>query len=178
MILNDVAIRELSEKGMIDPFYPDKVEKNVLSYGCAGMGYDLRLSYDIKVEEKSDGVADPKSPPKYRKLKIHEESIINPGEIWLASTMETVDIPINVLAELHPKSTYARLGLSYRMAPVDPGFKGNLTICLSNPTDRPIRLYRKEGILQIIFFKGEDSETPYAGKYQNSNGAVESRIQR
>jgi dCTP deaminase len=54
-----------------------------------------------------------------------------------------------------------------------------VTIEISNSTPLPDKVYAREGILQVLFFKGERPAVTYAdrkGKYQETRGVVFSRI--
>jgi dCTP deaminase len=54
-------------------------------------------------------------------------------------------------------------------------WKGFLTLEFGNNTDFPCRVYANEGILQILFLKGNDCDVSYGdrkGKYQNQSHEV------
>ncbi len=65
---------------------------------------------------------------------------------------------------------------------VDPGWKGNLTLELSNVANLPIALYRGMKIGQISFFKMSSAvERPYGSrelgsKYQGQSSPTESQF--
>jgi dCTP deaminase len=72
------------------------------------------------------------------------------------------------------KSTYARCGLIVNVTPLEPEWKGKVTIEISNTTPLPAKVYANEGIAQFVFFKADEvCEVSYAdkaGKYQNQGG--------
>jgi dCTP deaminase len=91
----------------------------------------------------------------------------------LGVVKERLSMPEDVLGICIGKSTYARLGIICNMTPVEPGWRGHLTIELSNSSDSDCRIYANEGICQIIFFQGEACAEPYGeGKYQDQQAAV------
>ena len=84
-----------------------------------------------------------------------EPFILHPGEFVLGQTFEWVELPNDLVARLEGKSSLGRLGLLIHSTAgyVDPGWKGNLTLELSNVANLPIALYYGMKIGQISFFK-------------------------
>jgi dCTP deaminase len=74
------------------------------------------------------------------------------------------------------KSSYARTGIVANVTPLEPGWEGHVTLELSNTTPLPAKVYANEGIVQLLFFQGEERpETTYAdrkGKYQGQRGVT------
>ncbi len=74
-------------------------------------------------------------------------------------------------------STYARCGIIVNVTPLEPEWRGKITIEISNTTPLPAKIYANEGIAQILFFRADAApcETSYAdkkGKYQDQPGLV------
>jgi dCTP deaminase len=93
--------------------------------------------------------------------------ILHPGEFVLGQTLEWVELPDDVGARLDGKSSLGRLGLLIHSTAgyVDPGWKGNLTLELSNVARLPIALYFGMRIGQISFFAmSSPVERPYGSK--------------
>ena len=93
--------------------------------------------------------------------------ILHPGEFVLGSTLERVTLPDDLVARLEGKSSLGRLGLLIHSTAgyVDPGWKGNLTLELSNVANLPIALYYGMKIGQISFFKmSSPVDRPYGSK--------------
>jgi deoxycytidine triphosphate deaminase len=66
-------------------------------------------------------------------------------------------------------------GIVANVTPLEPGWEGHVTLELSNTTPLPAKVYANEGIVQLLFFKGERPETTYAdrkGKYQGQRGVT------
>jgi dCTP deaminase len=82
-----------------------------------------------------------------------EPFVLHPGEFVLGQTMEWVELPDDLVARLEGKSSLGRLGLLIHSTAgyVDPGWKGNLTLELSNVANLPIALYFGMKIGQISF---------------------------
>ncbi len=96
-----------------------------------------------------------------------EPFVLHPGEFVLGQTLEWVELPNDLVARLEGKSSLGRLGLLIHSTAgyVDPGWRGNLTLELSNVANLPIALYFGMKIGQISFFKmSSPVERPYGSK--------------
>jgi dCTP deaminase len=82
-----------------------------------------------------------------------EAFVLHPGEFVLGQTLEWVELPDDLVARLEGKSSLGRLGLLIHSTAgyVDPGWKGKLTLELSNVANLPIALYCGMRIGQISF---------------------------
>jgi deoxycytidine triphosphate deaminase len=83
----------------------------------------------------------------------NEAFILHPGEFVLGSTFEFVTLPNDIAARLEGKSSLGRLGLLTHSTAgfVDPGFKGHVTLELSNTATLPIKLWPGMKIGQLCF---------------------------
>lgn len=179
MIISD---REFIEfyRDMITPFIDHQVKtkdgKKVMSYGVTGFGYDVRCSNEFWVFSKNDfnddAIIDPKHFDESMCVKhVGDCCIIPAGSFALGLTVEYFQIPNNVKGILLTKSSYARCGVDCTSTTLQPGWKGNLVIEISNCTPLPVIIYANEGIAEIAFFKNEfQCKSPYSGKYQNQSG--------
>jgi dCTP deaminase len=85
-------------------------------------------------------------------LAIGSPIIIHPGKVIIASTFEYVSIPGDLECQVEGRSSWARLGLVIATATtIEPGFKGVITLELSNIGKIPITLYPGLRIAQLIF---------------------------
>jgi dCTP deaminase len=115
-----------------------------------------------------------------------EPFILHPGEFVLGQTLEWVELPTDLVARLEGKSSLGRLGLLIHSTAgyVDPGWKGNLTLELSNVANLPIALYFGMKIGQISFFRMTSPvERPYGSpslgsKYQGQSEPTASAFHR
>jgi dCTP deaminase len=115
-----------------------------------------------------------------------EPFVLHPGEFVLGQTLEWVELPDDLVARLEGKSSLGRLGLLIHSTAgyVDPGWKGNLTLELSNVANLPIALYFGMKIGQISFFKmSSPVERPYGSpglgsKYQGQSEPTASAFHR
>lgn len=118
-----------------------------LSYGLGPNGYDVRVEFDSRGHKDSE--------------------LIWPGRFLLASTIEHITMPIDVMARIHDKSTWIRLGLEVHNSTIDAGWSGYLTIELYNKGFHPIYLSRGDPIANLVFEEVKGTIIPYEGKYQN-----------
>jgi dCTP deaminase len=93
-------------------------------------------------------------------------------------------LPNDLVARVEGKSSLGRLGLLIHSTAgyVDPGFKGHLTLELSNVANLPITLYFGMKIGQLSYVRlTSEAEFPYGSpelgsKYQGQTDATASRI--
>ena len=168
--------RMAREHNMIDPFVDDQVRQGVISYGVSSYGYDVRVGDDFKVfTNVYNTVVDPKNfdPRSFVDIKA-DVCVIPPNSFALARTIEYFRIPRDILTICLGKSTYARCGIIVNVTPLEPEWRGRVTIEISNTTPLPARIYAGEGIAQMIFVTGEEPcRVSYAdkkGKYQDQAG--------
>ncbi len=86
-----------------------------------------------------------------------------PGQFVLAHSMEYIELPANLSADVEGRSSFARLGIEVHMTAslIDPGFQGVLTFEIFNAGPNPIKLYPGLRIAQLRFFSGNAPQKPY-----------------
>lgn len=181
-ILSDAEIRKLID---IKPFETAGKRPGRISFGVSSYGYDIRVGTKFKIftpTPRSGGVTivDPKSFSEDLFVEIDTQAtgkdhvIIPPNSFALCETVEYIAVPRDVLAICVGKSTYARCGLVLNVTPLEPEWRGKVTLEISNTTPLPAKVYANEGIGQLLFFKAdvvcEVSYADKAGKYQDQTG--------
>lgn len=171
--------------GMIDPF-SERVSEDetgkVISYGLSSYGYDVRLAPEFKVfTNLRAGIVDPKRFDDAHMMDMYGNScIIPPNSFILGRSLERVKVPRDILVVCLGKSTYARCGIVANVTPLEPCWEGFITLELSNTTNLPARVHANEGIVQLLFYQGnEPCQVSYAdkrGKYQGQTGVVPPRM--
>lgn len=136
MIINRNLLRE---QKVISPYVTEKTILNGVSHGESLAGYDIRIKQGMTIES---------------------------GDFKLASSLERFDIPVDLMAVLHDKSSLIRRGLVVGNTVLEPGWKGYLTLELFNHGSKAIELQAGQGIGQLIFHQLAMS-AQYSGKYQN-----------
>ncbi len=168
------------EHNMIQPFVENQVrylgDKRVISYGTSSYGYDVRCAPEFKIfTNVYSTTVDPKNFDEKSFVDVEGEvCIIPPNSFALARTVEYFCIPRNVLVVCVGKSTYARCGIIVNVTPLEPGWKGQVTLEFSNTTPLPAKIYANEGVAQMLFFESDEecmsSYLDKAGKYQGQQG--------
>ena len=153
MVLSDRTIKEELEKGhiVISPLDPNDIQpasvdlhldRNILVFANSRRPY-------IDVKEGLEDLT--------QMVEIQEDSpfILHPGEFVLGNTLENIELPADLVARLEGKSSLGRIGLVIHSTAgfVDPGWKGHLTLELSNLARLPITLYRGMKIGQISYLR-------------------------
>src|SRR5438552_3930916 len=183
-ILCDTQIRELIG---IEPFEDNIKRPGKISYGVSSYGYDLRVGSAFKIfTNVNSEIVDPKKFSERSFVTIDcdelrtDHVLIPPNSFALCETVETVEMPRGYLAICVGKSTYARCGIIVNVTPIEPEWRGRITLEISNTTPLPAKIYANEGIAQLIFLKGERiCATSYAdksGKYQDQRGLTLPRV--
>lgn len=173
-IMVDAEIKyECVNNGMITPFFPTQIREHGMSYGLSSMGYDFRCNNEFKIfTNVNNSIIDPLDFDENAFVdRVGDECIIPPNSFILTRTIEHVNMPDDVIALCLAKSTLARTGCVLGITPIEPGFKGTVTIEISNTTPLPVRIRAGMGICQMVFFRGNRRpDVTYGdrgGKYQN-----------
>jgi dCTP deaminase len=186
-VLCDTQIRELVG---IEPFSEAERREGAISFGVSSYGYDVRVGTRFKVFTNTTtggaAVVDPKafSPDLFVEINTtatgRDHIIIPPNSFALAETVETMSIPRDTLVICVGKSTYARCGLIVNVTPLEPEWRGKVTLEISNTTPLPVKVYANEGIAQMIFLKADQvcavSYADKGGKYQDQTGLTLPRV--
>lgn len=188
MILNDKQIgiyfnndpgtaERISDRGRIYPFLAEQERVNgagekILSRGCSSFGYDISCADSFRVFTNINStIVDPKYFNNKNFVEVKGDiCIIPPNSFALAVSKEYVHMPDDVLGICVGKSTYARCGIVVNVTPIEPGWKGHITLEFSNTTNLPAIIYANEGCAQLVFFKGEVPAVTYnkrSGKYMD-----------
>ncbi|MDA1035538.1 MAG: dCTP deaminase [Chloroflexi bacterium] len=137
-----IVIRPLGD-GCVQPASVDlHLDRNILIFRNNRVPYiDVRQTNDRLTDMVTMGDDDP--------------FMLHPGEFVLGSTLEHVEVPADLVARLEGKSSLGRIGLLIHSTAgyVDPGWKGHLTLELSNVSQLPITLYHRMKIGQISFLR-------------------------
>jgi dCTP deaminase len=163
---------------MLSPFIPRQEGKP--SYGLSSFGYDIRLGSQFLVPDMgSEFTLDPKGTPRGAFCAVIRETQFEllAGAFVLGESIEHFALPADVLGLCFGKSSYARCGLIVNLCPLEPDWRGRLTIALINTSPLPIRLHVGQGIAQVVFFRGERptrtySEKESGGAYQDQTGVT------
>jgi len=137
MIINGKSLLEASP---LAPMLVRKHRDHGVSHGLSEAGYDLRIARSVTLHP-------------FKKFS-------------LASTYEQFQMPNNLVAVVHDKSTWARRGLSVFNTVIEPAWRGFLTLELVYHGWGVLHIPAGAGIAQVLFHQiAEPAE--YKGKYQD-----------
>ena len=182
MVLSDRTIRAEIEAGRLvfDPYDASLIQPSSI---------DVRVDRKFRVFHNSrHPYIDVREPmedlTELVMVEDDEPFVLHPGEFVLGQTLELVQLPDDLVARLEGKSSIGRLGLLIHSTAgfIDPGFRGNLTLELSNVANLPITIYYGMPIGQISFMRLDAPvERPYGSddtgsKYQGQTEPTPSRF--
>lgn len=115
--------------------------------------------------------------------KPRDTLVLRPGDFILAGTVEYVEIPSDLVAQVEGRSTYARKGIIVHATAgyIDPGFRGFITLEIANISGSIRELPIGARIAQLIFHQLSSRATrPYGHEelgshYQDQRGPEAAR---
>ncbi|MBI3911747.1 MAG: dCTP deaminase [Armatimonadetes bacterium] len=186
MILSDRDIRAALEAGriVIGPLEDIDVQIQPCSV-------DLRLGNRFVIFRTSlkpyidPRLDDPTAYTEVVEVPDGEVFMLHPGEFVLATTKERVEVPEDLVARVDGRSSIGRLAVMVHATAgfVDAGFRGTVTLELSNVGKMPVALHPNMRICQISFqWLTSPAARPYGSrpgsKYQDQVGPTPSQIHR
>jgi dCTP deaminase len=113
-----------------------------------------------------------------------EDFVLHPGDFVLGTTKERVEIPPDLIAHVEGRSSLGRLAIVVHATAglCDPGYRGQITLELSNLGSAPVALTPGMRVSQLTFTElSSPAERPYGSgrgsKYQDQTGPQASRIE-
>lgn len=171
MILSDREILRALQEGRVKITPEPDVEKQLGS--CS---IDFRLGNTFMVFEHSRfSYIDPRQPQSIgaamRTIVVEEGEpfIMQAGDFALASTLEALELPDDLLGRLEGRSSIARLGITVHStaAVFEPGWVGTATMELSNLGRMAVALYPG---MRICSFTFEQLTSPALVPYRMKKG--------
>jgi dCTP deaminase len=182
-VLSDGTIRRLVDEGRIriEPWDPLMVQPASVDLK---LGSSFRVFHNHRIQ--TIDLADPPTGlTEHVGVDPDEPFVIHPNEFVLGRTEEHVELPDDVVARIEGKSSLGRLGLIVHATAgfVDPGFRGTLTLEITNFNSVPIVLRPGLPIAQLSFMTlDRAAERPYGhpdlgSHYHGQVDATESRYE-
>jgi deoxycytidine triphosphate deaminase len=136
-----------------------------------GAGFDLRVGELYKISGKGFlGIEERETPEMELVAKYQEGEIIKvelePKIYYVLKTIETVNMPEDILAIMTPRSTLFRSGVYIFGGQTPPGYKGGLVMGIYNFRDIPFELEMGSRVVHIMFFQVEGESNLYRGQWQ------------
>jgi dCTP deaminase len=180
-ILSDRDIKEYLRSGKI------KIEPLDLEKQLGPVGVDLRLGSEFRIFKVGhNSHIDPSNSSledftEIVRVDDGKSFIIHPGEFVLGVTKEYVELSDHIAARMEGRSSLGRLGIIVHSTAgkIDPGWKGNLTLEITNIGRLPVALYVGMKFCCLVF---EPTSSPVeksyskVGKYAGSEGPIVSKI--
>lgn len=163
----------LSDQTIIERLEKDLVIKPINLNDIQPCSIDLHLNRELK---NLDGLT--------HDLKYCGYTL-SPGEFILASTLEHVEIPEDLVGIVEGKSSIGRLGITAHITAgyIDAGFKGNITLEIANLSNKTFTLHYNMSICQLVLetlttpvkrpYGSDGLNSHYTGQY--SKGTIPSR---
>jgi len=127
--------------------------------GLTPNGYDLRVA-EVRLEGGESVTVGTISIP--------------PGRLFFVSTIERVELPDDLAAQLWTRTTWLRKGLLMGLGKIDAGFHGTLTFSGLNASSSPVELPIGSRMVQMVLERmSSPVERTYAkrsGNYQGQQG--------
>lgn len=169
MILSDKDIKKSLSSGRI--IITPKPDLKTQLGSCS---VDLRLGQRFRIFDHSKyAYIDPKNAAltsnmmKHVIVKPDEPFMLQPGDFVLATTIESLCLPDDLLARLEGRSSLGRLGIVvHSTASVfDPGWRGVIVMELGNLGRMPVALYPGMRICALTFEElSSPADVPYYKK--------------
>ncbi|OGY22184.1 MAG: hypothetical protein A2113_03580 [Candidatus Woykebacteria bacterium GWA1_44_8] len=143
-----------------------------------GAGLDLRVGDIFKIEgetflgEETRKTVNHISVAKYDPKK-KTSFTVKPGEFYLVQTIENINLPDNLVATFHPRSTLLRSGVWLLTTQAAPGYKGPLNFGLKNMGNCNVELELGARIVHIIFWEVAGKGSMYRGQWQGGRVTTE-----
>ena len=135
----------------------------IVDYSDASLtpnGYDLRIA-EVSVPEIGVSVKE-------------GAATVPPKTMFFVSTVERVELPNDLAAQLWPRTSWIRKGVLAGLGKVDAGFHGTLTFMAVNMSSVPLEVPVGTRFVQMVF---ETLHSPAlltyekrSGNYQGQNG--------
>lgn len=153
-MLNDLQIQQRAIRDqLIVPYNKHHLQPHSIDLTLGGHFQWPRAKngIDATIYNESDG--------EWEEMYEEECVSIPPFAFVLGHTMETINMPNDLTADVQGKSTIGRRGLQIECAGlVDAGFCGQITLEMFNMTQRIMKLKIGMAICQLKFHEGEPAK--------------------
>lgn len=184
-VLTQVQILERIKAGNL------KIEPSLDEFQLQAHAIDLRLGYTFLIPKRwhiTDKGRESLNLDYLNQNNKHNFEVVElekgqyfdllPEEYVLASTLETITWPDDLMSVLYPRSSTNRRGLSIDLTGIiDSGYSGQLLIPIRNNTgSQAVRIYPGERFCQVTFEELSGHMSKPEGRYQNKD-VIEGYIQ-
>lgn len=155
-----------------------------------GAGFDLRLGEVYSISGKALLGVEHRETPKIKLVAKYSDFAkastdkqeskknkitIKPGKFYLVTTIEKINLPLNICVTFIPRTTTFRSGLFLRTGIGQPGYTGKLTFGLKNEGPVPVTLELGCRFVQALFHWVDGGGTQYKGQWQGGRVTTKKR---
>jgi deoxycytidine triphosphate deaminase len=156
MVENDKLVENLCERELTNP---------------EGAGFDLCLGKVHRVTGKGFmGLTERDSADSELLMEFDPEKkqsiVIKPGESYLVTTREKVNMPETLTANMWLRSTLYRTGMIMSGGNIAPGYSGELSFTFYNSGQAEMEIELGARIVHIMFFQVDGQTNAYRGQWQ------------
>jgi len=145
-----------------------------------GAGFDLRIGELYKISGEGFMGLEERSTPEMKLVAKFEEGKIlkvelKPHAYYTMKTIESVNMPDDLLAIMTPRSTLFRSGVYIFGGQTPPGYKGGLTMGICNFRDESFQLEMGARVVHIMFSEVKGESNLYRGQWQGGRVTTEKK---
>jgi deoxycytidine triphosphate deaminase len=145
-----------------------------------GAGFDLRIGELYEMQGQGFMGVEERETPEMKLIARYEEGKsmkveLKPRTYYAMKTVESVNMPDDLLAIMTPRSTLFRSGIFIFGGQTPPGYKGGLTMGIYNFRDEKFDLEMGARVVHIMFFKVEGEANLYKGQWQGGRVTTDKR---
>ena len=180
LIRNGVEVEEKDgkkvKKSLIEGLGGEQIEK------IEGTTVDLRLGEIFHVGGGAELFLESRVTPRIRPVMSVKDTnriyTLEPEEFVLVQTMETINLPCNLLADVRNRTTLFRCGLYLKTAYISPNYQGVLTFGLKNLSAHPVKIEMGFRIACVSFMEIRGNVVPYHGVWQGKRASTDGEAER
>src|SRR3989339_924962 len=145
-----------------------------------GAGFDMRLGEVYKISGDAFlGITERETPTielvtKYEEGKKNTITI-KPGDYFLVTTIEKVNLPLDITVNFKPRTTTFRSGLNLRTGNGAPGYCGKLTFGLKNEGQVEVVIEMGARFVHAQFEWVDGGGNQYKGQWQGERVTTSKR---
>ena len=180
LIQNGVEVEERGGKRLKKPLLEGLGEDQIGK--IEGTTVDLRLAEVFQIEGGAELFVESRTTPHIRSvMSIGDNNRIytlGPEEFVLVQTVETINLPHNLLADVRNRTTLFRCGLYLKTAYISPNYQGVLTFGMKNLSAYPVKIEMGFRIACVSFMEITGDIVPYHGVWQGKRASTDGKVER
>jgi len=144
-----------------------------------GAGFDLRIGELFELEGEGFLGIENRDTPNLKKVAEYKSDDpevlfeIEPGKYYLVTTIESVNLPKNLIAFIVSRTTLFRSGIALFNGVVSPGYQGKLTFAVCNLGRQKIKIALGARVVHITFHEVTGNANLYRGQWQGGRVTTE-----